>query len=103
MIIQVINPVSGRRARVERRTLGKVLHLACFHGWWPERLDSPPPSTSWDTEMVMPYLTPYLSGNVSDTDAAGVLAGLRCVLASEGVGLPSEAASRVLGSIAIAD
>ena len=103
MIIQVVNPVSGRRARIERRILGKVLHLACFRGWCPERLDSPPPSSSWDTEMVMPYLTPYLSGTVSDTDAAGLLAGLRRVLASEGAGLPSEVYLAVLALIAIAE
>ena len=53
--------------------------------------------------MVMPYLTPYLSGTVSDTDAAGLLAGLRRVLASEGVGLPSEVYLAVLGLIAIAE
>src|SRR5438445_10596274 len=103
MFIQIANPVSGRRARIEVRTLGKVLHLATFHGWNPELITSRPPLASWDTDIVMPYVTLYLSGTVSDTDAAGLAAGLKVVLASEGSGLPSEVYLAVLGLIAIAE
>ncbi|PYM12905.1 MAG: hypothetical protein DME18_10230 [Verrucomicrobia bacterium] len=103
MLIQVVNPTTGRRAKVEARILSKVLHLACFQGWQPERLDAPPPLGSWETEIVMPYVTPYMSGTVSDTDAAGLLAGLRRVQASEADGLESEVYMVVLGLIAIAE
>ena len=85
------------------RILSKALHLACFHGWRPERLDAPPPLGSWDTEIVRSYVRPYLSGTVSDADAGGLLAGLRRVQASEAAGLESEIYLAVLGLIAIAE
>ena len=88
---------------METRILSKVLHLACFQGWRPERLDAPPPLGAWETEIVMPYVAPYLSGTVSDTDAAGLLVGLRRVQASEADGLESEVYLAVLGLIAIAE
>ena len=103
MFVQIINEVSGRRARMAARTLGKVLHLACFHDWQPERLASAPPSASWNTEVIMPYVSPYLSGSVSQADAASLAAGLKRVLASEGSGLPSELYLAVLGLLAIAE
>jgi hypothetical protein len=102
MFVQIVNPVSGRRAKMEARTLGKVLHLACFHDWHPERLASQPSSASWDTEIMMPYVSPYLSGTVSDADAAALAACLKHVLASEGPGLPSDVYLGVLGLIAVA-
>jgi len=88
---------------MEARALSKVLHLACFHGWRPELLDAPPPLASWDTEIVMPYVTPYLSGTVSNSDADGLAAALKRVLASEGSGLQSEIYVAVLGLTAIAE
>ncbi|HKI71741.1 MAG TPA: hypothetical protein VKA81_05135 [Verrucomicrobiae bacterium] len=103
MFILVANSATRRRARMETRILSKVLHLACFHGWCPERLDAPPPLGAWETEIVMPYVEPYMSGTVSDTDAAGLLAGLRRVQASEADGLESEVYLAVLGLIAIAE
>lgn len=103
MFIQVVNPVSGRRARMEARTVSKILHLASFHGWQPERAGAPPPSASWDTEIVMPYVTPYLCGTVSNTDAENLLRGLKRVLASEGSGLQSDLYLALLGLIAIAE
>ena len=103
MFIQVVNLATKRRARMETRILSKVLHLACFHGWRPERLDAPPPLGAWETEIVMPYVAPYMSGTVSDTDAAGLLVGLRRVQASEADGLESEVYLAVLGLIAIAE
>lgn len=102
MYIQVVNPESGRRARMEARTLGKVLHLACFHDWHPERLEASPPSASWNTEVIMPYVSPYLSGSVSATDAASLTVGLKKVLASEGPGLPSDVYLAVLALTAVA-
>jgi len=102
MYIQVVNPESGRRARLEARTLGKVLHLACFHDWHPERLEEAPPSASWSTEIIMPYVSPYLSGSVSAEDAANLTIGLKKVLASEGPGLATDVylATLALASVA---
>ena len=102
MYIQVVNPESGRRARMEARTLGKVLHLACFHDWHPERLETSPPSASWNTEVIMPYVSPYLSGSVSAADAASLTVGLKKVLASEGPGLATDLYLAVLALTAVA-
>jgi hypothetical protein len=101
MFIHVVNSVSGRRARLEAQTLSKVLHLAAFHGWRPERIGTPPPVASWDTQIIMPYMTPYLSGTVSDTDAASLVASLKRVVTSEGAGLASEVYLALLGLIAV--
>jgi hypothetical protein len=103
MFIQVTNPVSGRRGRIHARALAKVLHLATFHGWRPERIGWRAPIASWDTRIVMPYVTPYLSGVVSNSDAAGLVIALKDVLSSEGSGLASDIYLAVLGVIAIAE
>jgi hypothetical protein len=103
MFIQVTNPVSGRRGRIHARALAKVLHLATFHGWRPERIGWRAPIASWDTRIVMPYVTPYLSGVVSNSDAAGLVIALKDVIASEGSGLASDIYLAVLGVIAIAE
>ena len=50
----------------------------------------------------MPYVSPYLSGNVSATDAAGLAVGLKKVLASEGPGLPSDVYLAALALAAVA-
>jgi hypothetical protein len=103
MFIKVANPRSGRRTKMEARIIGKVLHLATFHGWRPERISWSAPSASWDTQVVMPYVSPYLSGVVSDSDARGLVVALKKVLASEGAGLQSDVYLGVLGLIAIAE
>jgi hypothetical protein len=102
MYVQIISQTAGRRARIASKTLGKVLHLACFHDWHPERLSSNPPSASWNTEVIMPYVSPYLSGSVSQTDASSLAVALKRVLTSEGSGLSSEVYLAVLGLIAVA-
>ena len=88
---------------MEAKTLGKVLHLAAFHGWQPERISWRPSSASWDTQMVMPHVGPYLSGSVPASDAAGLVGGLKHVLASEGPGLSSDIYMALLSLIAVAD
>ncbi len=103
MFVQLFNPQSGRRARMDSQALGKVLHLATFHGWKPERIDWLAPSASWDTQIIVPYLSPYLSGVVSDSDAARLVVALKRVLASEGAGLASDIYLTVLGLTAIAE
>jgi hypothetical protein len=85
--IELVSFKSGRRARLDSKTLSKVLHLAMFHGWSPERLTTRPPSASWDTEVIVPYIEPYLFGSVSDPDAASLVHGLKCMLESEALGL----------------
>lgn len=88
---------------MEVRVLGKVLHLATFHGWRPERISWKAPTASWDTGVVMPYVTPYLSGVVSNSDATGLAVALKRVLASEGSGLASDLYLAVLSVTAIAE
>ncbi len=88
MEIEVVSFSSGRRARLESKTVSKVLHLAMFHGWTPERLNAQPPSASWDTEIIVPYIEPYLFGTVSESDAASLVKGLKSMLDSEALGLP---------------
>jgi hypothetical protein len=85
--IELVSFKSGRRARLDSKTLSKVLHLAMFHGWKPERLATQPPSASWDTEIIVPYIEPYLFGSVSDPDAANLVRGLKRMLESEALGL----------------
>lgn len=103
MYVQIVNHTSGRRARIASKTLGKVLHLACFHDWHPERLSSNPPSASWNTELIMPFVSPYLSGSVSQADALSLAVALKRVLASEGSGLSSEVYLALLGLTAVAE
>jgi hypothetical protein len=58
------------------RAFGKLLHLARFNGWCPEKDAPESPSNSWDTEMILPHLGPYLSGIVSKTDAHALMRAL---------------------------
>jgi hypothetical protein len=88
---------------MESKTLCKVLHLVGFHGWRPERLQSPAPSASWNTEIIVPHILPYLSGALSTSDAAGLAVGLRTMLASESIGLPPEIHYAALALLAISE
>jgi len=101
--IELVSFTSGRRARMDSKTLSKVLHLAMFHGWTPERLTTQPPSASWDTEIIVPYIEPYLFGTVSDSDAAGLVKGLKCMLDSEALGLPLPVLFAAAAILAIAE
>jgi hypothetical protein len=88
---------------MESKTLCKVLHLVGFHGWRPERIQSPSPTASWNTEIIVPHITPYLSGSLSGSDAAGLAAGLRTMLISESTGLAPEVHYAALALQAISD
>lgn len=103
MHIQLCSLTSERRIRMDSKTLCKVLHLVGFHGWRPERLESSPPSASWNTELIVPHITPYLSGALSESDAAGLAAGLRTMLASESIGLAPDIHYAALALLAISD
>jgi len=72
------------------RTFGKLLHLARFHGWCPEKVPHEWPSRSWDTEVILPHLGPYLPGPVSESDGLSLARALREVMRSESGPLQSE-------------
>jgi hypothetical protein len=103
VLIELSSLTSERRIRMDSKTLCKVLHLVGFHGWRPERLQQPPPSASWNTELIVPHVTPYLSGALSESDAAGLAAGLRTMLASESIGLAPDIHYAALALLAISD
>jgi hypothetical protein len=103
VLIELSSLTSERRIRMDSKTLCKVLHLVGFHGWRPERLQNPAPTASWNTEIIVPHITPYLSGSMSASDAAGLAGGLRTMLASESTGLPPEIHYAALVLQAISD
>jgi hypothetical protein len=86
-MIEVQSNVSGRSCRMSPRDFGKVLHLARFHGWEPERAAENWPSSDWNTEIVLPHIGSYMMGTVSKTDAARLAGALAAMLASESTGL----------------
>jgi len=58
------------------RAFGKLLHLARFNGWQPEKEAPEHPSRSWDTEIILPHVGAYLCGTVSKTDAHALMRAL---------------------------
>jgi len=100
--IELISLGSGRRMRIDSKALCKILHLVGFHGWQPERLSGPAPSASWETQIIVPHINPYLSGVVTEADAAGLSAGLQNMVAAEGLGLSPEMHYAALAVLAIA-
>ncbi len=102
MKIELISLESGRRMRIESKTLCKILHLVGFHGWNPERLDGPAPTATWETQLIVPHINPYLSGAVSRADAAGLSMGLQNMIAAEGLGLSPEIHYAALAVLAVA-
>jgi hypothetical protein len=103
MHVQLASLASERRIRMESKTLCKVLHLVGFHGWRPERLTNPAPSASWNTEFIVPHISPYLSGVLSESDAAGLANGVRDMLASESIGLAPDVHYAALALLAISE
>ncbi len=85
------------------KVLCKVLHLATFHGWRPERLATQAPTASWDTELFVPYIEPYLFGNVSETDASALAEALKRLLASEALGLSPQVHFSAAAILAVAE
>lgn len=102
MKIELISLGTGRRMRLDSKVLCKILHLVGFHGWQPERLSGPAPSASWETQIIVPHINPYLSGVVTEADAAGLAAGLQNMVAAEGLGLSPEMHYAALAVMAIA-
>ena len=85
------------------KVLCKVLHLATFHGWRPERLATQAPTASWDTELIVPYIEPYLFGNVSEMDASALAEALKRLLASEALGLSPQVHFSAAAVLAVAE
>ena len=87
MTVEIVSLTSGRKVTMSSRAFGKLLHLARFNGWQPEKGAPACPSESWDTEIFLPRLGPYLSGTVSKADARGLLRAVTRASATGEVGL----------------
>jgi hypothetical protein len=82
MTMEIVSEVSGRSYHMRPRELGKLLHMARLEGWNPERVPSEWPSNSWETEIILPHLGPYMPGRVSRADAEGLRIALTRALAT---------------------
>jgi hypothetical protein len=82
MMLELISEVSGRKFHIAPKALGKLLHLARLEGWQPERVSNDWPSDSWETEIILPHLGPYMPGRVSRGDADGLRRALTRALAT---------------------
>ena len=87
MKIEVVSSRTGRTCRVGPKDFGKLLHLARFHGWHPQRADPNWPSPAWNTEIILPHVGAYLAGAVSELDAQDLASALSQVIQSESSGL----------------
>ena len=85
MTLELISETTGRNYRINARAFGKVLHLAHQQGWYPERVSAEWPSESWETEIILPHLGPYIPGRVSRFDAEDLRKALTRALATGAV------------------
>ena len=76
MTVELISRGDGRTFRMSPKIFGKLLHIARFNGWWPERVTQDWPSNTWNTELILPHVGPYMPGPVSPTDASGLVHAL---------------------------
>jgi hypothetical protein len=82
MMVELVSDGGGRVSKINRKALAKLLHMAWLHGWRPERVPHQWPSSSWETEIIVPHLQPYLPGYVSKTDAQGLRKALTRAMAT---------------------
>lgn len=82
MRIKLVCLVDGRTYSMNPKEFGKLLHMARLNGWQPERVPNEWPSNSWDTEIILPHLGPYMPGRVSRADAEGLRIALTRALAT---------------------
>jgi hypothetical protein len=82
MIVELVSDVGGRISKINRKALAKLLHMAWLHGWRPERLAHELPSNTWETNVIMPHLEPYLPGYVSRSDAVELRKALTRAMAT---------------------
>jgi len=85
MTFELVSEVSGRTYRINPKSFGKLLHMARLNGWQPERVAHEWPSASWETEIILPHLGPYMPGRVSRVDAEGLRVALTRALATGAV------------------
>ncbi len=85
MTFKLVSEVGGKSYTISGKSLGKLLHIARLNGWSPERVSSEWPSGTWETEIILPHLGPYMPGRVSTTDAEGLKVALTRALATGAV------------------
>jgi hypothetical protein len=85
MTFELVSEVGGRTYKINPKSFGKLLHLARLNGWHPERVPNEWPSASWETEIIIPHLGPYMPGRVSRADAEGLRVALTRALATGAV------------------
>ena len=54
MIVEIASRSRRRKVSMSSRAFGKLLHLARFNGWRPEKDAPDSPSRLWDTEIILP-------------------------------------------------
>ncbi|HKI67985.1 MAG TPA: hypothetical protein VKA67_00220 [Verrucomicrobiae bacterium] len=84
-MLEIISEATGRCYKLNARAFGKVLHLARQQGWYPERVAGEWPAVTWDTEIILPHLGPYMPGRVSRADAEDLRKALTRALATGAV------------------
>jgi hypothetical protein len=82
MTFELVSVVDGRICHINPKELGKLLHMARLNGWKPERVPNEWPSDSWETEIILPHLGPYMPGRISRADAEGLRIALTRALAT---------------------
>jgi hypothetical protein len=82
MTFKLVSLVDGRTCHINPKEFGKLLHMARLNGWQPERVPHEWPSDSWETEVILPHLGPYMPGRVSRADAEGLRIALTRALAT---------------------
>jgi len=85
MTIELVSEAGDRSYKMRPKAFGKLLHMARLHGWHPERVPHAWPSDSWETEIILPHLGPYMPGRVSRADAEGLRMALTRALATGAV------------------
>ncbi len=85
MTFELVSEVGGRTYKINPKAFGKLLHMARLNGWRPERVSSDWPSESWETEIILPHLGPYMPGRISRADAEGLRLALTRALATGAV------------------
>jgi hypothetical protein len=97
MTIELVSLATGRTILVSARAFGRLLHLAKQNGWEPERTEQEWPESTWDTQVLQPYVNRYMRGKISADEARSLRRALvkasatGQVLIEGGLSLTSEA------------
>jgi hypothetical protein len=102
MTIELRSQTTGRICKLAPKAFGKLLHLAKFHGWDPEQVSGQWPSSSWNTEIILPHVGAYMTGSVSKEDAEQLCMALERVIDSESSGLDQKLYFAALGVLEVA-